>query len=203
MLAGKKVLLAKRSSWELKIKISIILWDVLDNKGWSWKDLGPQSWGNKILCFGQRVVPSPPLFCHSLMYSTCPLIQKGSIFGSVACVASVSNWVIAQKLEQEQKNKMEGERGGGKEGMLFPSLSSPYPVIPFLCSCLKLVSNLSCLAKLARKRLLRRLFVAGWGALDTITSSKRYGKWLNSRKIMLLGTLSLLYSHWLFLCYTR
>ena len=130
MLAGKKVLLAKRSSWELKIKISIILWEVLVNKGWSWKDLGPQSRGNKILCFGQRVVPSPPLFCHSLMYSTCPIIQEGSIFGSVACIASVSNWVIAQKLEQEQKDKMEGERGWEKTKCCF--LLSPPPTLSFL-----------------------------------------------------------------------
>ena len=188
------MLLAKSSSWELKIKISITLWEVLDNKGWSWKDLGPQSRGNKILCFGQREVPTPPLFCHSPMYSTCPIIQEGSIFGSVACVASVSKCAKVRAGAKKQNGR---GKGRGKEETLFPSLSSPYPVIPFL------YSRLNFLAKLARKRLLRRLFVAGWGALDTLTSFKRYGKWLNSSKIMLLGTLSLLYSHWLFLCYRR
>ena len=61
-------------------------------------------------------------------------------------------------------------KGRGKEETLFPSLPSPYPVISFLCS------HLNFIAKLAWKRLLHRLFVAGCGALDTLTSSKRYGR---------------------------
>ena len=69
----------------------------------------------------------------------------------VACVASVSNRVIARKLEREQKKKMEG--GGEKrKPPSFPS-PSPSPVIPFFCS------RLNFLDELARKRLLRRLKV--------------------------------------------
>lgn len=73
-----------------------------------------------------------------------------------------------QKLEQEQKNKMEGERGGEKRKRCF--LLSPLPTLSFLFFAL--VSTYF-VAKLARKRLLRRLFEVGWGALDTLTSSKR------------------------------
>ena len=54
----------------------------------------------------------------------------------LACVASVSNRVVARKLEQEQKK----------------GVPSPFPVIPFL-----FCSRPNFLDELARKRLLRRL----------------------------------------------
>ena len=47
----------------------------------------------------------------------------------LACVASVSNRVIARKLEGKQKK---GWRGRGEE---VPSFPSPSPVIHFFCSC--------------------------------------------------------------------
>ena len=45
----------------------------------------------------------------------------------IACVASVSNRVIARKLEREQKKRLKGE---GK-GRRVPSFPSPSPVINF------------------------------------------------------------------------
>ena len=64
----------------------------------------------------------------------------GGLAGGVACVASVSNRVIARKLEVE----------GGGGGV--PSFPSPSPVIPFFFSLVP-----AFLDELARKRLLRRL----------------------------------------------
>ena len=49
--------------------------------------------------------------------------------GIIACVASVSNRVIARKLERERKKKKNGRgRGRGEEETSFPS---PSPVTPF------------------------------------------------------------------------
>ena len=54
---------------------------------------------------------------------------------SLAFVASVSNHVIARKLEREQKKKRtwkgEGEGGRGEEKTAFPSFPSPSPVNHF------------------------------------------------------------------------
>ena len=61
----------------------------------------------------------------------------------LACVASVSNRVIARKLEWEQKKKVEAGLGGEKRFLL-----SPPPPPSFLFFALD---------ELARKRLLRRL----------------------------------------------
>ena len=47
----------------------------------------------------------------------------------LACVAGVSNRVIARKLEREQKKKVEGGGGGEKRKSFIHSL--PSPVIPF------------------------------------------------------------------------
>ena len=50
---------------------------------------------------------------HSKM--NCP----SATYGIIACVASVSNRVIARKLEREQKKKKDGrERGKGEEETL-------------------------------------------------------------------------------------
>ena len=70
----------------------------------------------------------------------------------LACVPSVSNRVIARKLEREQKKK--GGRGRGRGVIPLPS-PSPSPVIPFFCS------RPNFLEELARKRLLRRLLANG------------------------------------------
>ena len=78
----------------------------------------------------------------------------------LACLATVSNQVIARKIEQEGKKwKIEG-RGRGGEGRggegrgkeeTFPSILSPLPLeIPLLCSRPKF------LVKLAQKRFLYR-----------------------------------------------
>ena len=68
----------------------------------------------------------------------------GGLAGSVACVASVSNRVIARKLEVEG-----GGGGGGGESLATPP---PSPVIPFFFALVP-----AFLDELARKRLLRRL----------------------------------------------
>ena len=68
---------------------------------------------------------------------------------NIACVASVSNRVIARKLEREQKKKGRRGRGRGEE---FPCFPSPSPVIPFF-----FCSRPNFLDELARKRLLRML----------------------------------------------
>ena len=74
---------------------------------------------------------------------------------SLACVASVSNRVIARKLEREQKKKGawkgEGEGRRGEEETAFPSFPSPSPVNHFFRSCPNFLDEL------ARKRFLRRL----------------------------------------------
>ena len=66
---------------------------------------------------------------HTLLHvvgSCCVKFKTGQTLATckLACVASVSNRVIARKLEREQKKKVEG--GGGGESFPFPS-----PVIPF------------------------------------------------------------------------
>ena len=197
MLAGKKSALSKKLFLGTKNKDINHPLGSSRQQGLILKRLGPTKSRQQDTLFWLESSPQPTPLLPLSNVQYMPIIQEGSSVGSVAYVASVSNWVSAQKLEQEQKKQKGRGKGRGKEETLFPSLPSPYPVIPFLCC------RLNFLAKLARKRLLRRLFVAGWGVLDTLTSSKRYGKWLNSRKIMLLGTLSLLYSHWLFFFYRR
>ena len=49
----------------------------------------------------------------------------------LACVASVSNQVIARKLEREQKKKVEGGRGGEKRKRCFLLSPPPPPSFPF------------------------------------------------------------------------
>ena len=81
----------------------------------------------------------------------------------VACIASVSNRVIARKLEREQK-KVEGGGGMGEEKTSFPSFPSPSPVIP------SFYSRPNYLDKLARKRLLRRLAFVLWCDYSSVLS---------------------------------
>ena len=66
---------------------------------------------------------------HTLLHvvgSCCVKFKTGQTLATckLACVASVSNRVIARKLEREQKKKVEGGVGG-------ESFPSPSPVIPF------------------------------------------------------------------------
>ena len=69
-----------------------------------------------------------------------------------ACVAGVSNRVIARKLEREQKKKVEGGGGGEKRKSFIHSFPLPRHSF-FFCS-----RPCNFLDELARKRLLRRLF---------------------------------------------
>ena len=78
----------------------------------------------------------------------------------VACVASVSNRVIARKLEREQK-KVEGE---GRRGNLVSFVPLPLPRHSFFCS------RPNSLDKLARKRLLRRLAFVLWCDYSSVLS---------------------------------
>ena len=65
-------------------------------------------------------------------------IKRGKFFTFfLACIASVSNRVIARKLERKQKKGWRG-RGRGEEevcGQAVPSFPSPSPVIHVFCSC--------------------------------------------------------------------
>ena len=56
----------------------------------------------------------------------------------LACVAGVSNRVIARKLEREQKKKVEGGGGGEKRKSFIPS---PSPVIPFFFALVPFSTN--------------------------------------------------------------
>ena len=195
MLAGKKSALSKKLFLGTKNKDINHPLGSSRQQGLILKRLGPTKSRQQDTLFWPESSPQPTPLLPLSNVQYMPIIQEGSSVGSVAYVASVSNWVSAQKLEQEQKKTKRKGKGEGKGGNAVSFSPLPLPCHSFLCC------RLNFLAKLARKRLLRRLFVAGWGVLDTLTSSKRYGKWLNSRKIMLLGTLSLLYSHWLFFFY--
>ena len=66
------------------------------------------------------------------------------------------------KVRAGPKKQNGREKGRGKEETLFPSLPSPYPVIPFLCS------RLNFLAKLARNHLLCRLLILQRGGVHWI-----------------------------------
>ena len=70
-----------------------------------------------------------------------------NVVSRLACVASVSNRVIARKLERKVE---EGEVGGGEKRFLL-SPSPPPSILFFFCS------RPDVLDELARKRLLRRL----------------------------------------------
>ena len=76
-----------------------------------------------------------------------------------------------QKLEQDQKNKMEG-KGEGKRGNAVSFSPLPLPCHSFSLLSSQL-SRQTCAEPLAMQAI---NFVAGWGALDTLTSSKRYRK---------------------------
>ena len=94
------------------------------------KRLGPTKSRQQDTLFWPESSPQPTPLLPLSNVQYMPIIQEGSSVGSVAYVASVSNWVSAQKLEQEQKNKKEGERGGEKRKSCF--LLSPPPTLSFL-----------------------------------------------------------------------
>ena len=71
----------------------------------------------------------------------------------LACVAGVSNRVIARKLEREQKKKGGRGRGRGEEEIIHSFPPPPPSFLFFFCS-----RPCNFLDELARKRLLRRLF---------------------------------------------
>ena len=70
----------------------------------------------------------------------------------LACVASVSNRVIARKLERRQKKSWRGRGGGERRGNSFLRSPPPPPSLIFLFALVPAFST-----NLARKRLLRRL----------------------------------------------
>ena len=72
----------------------------------------------------------------------------------LACLASVSNRVIARKLERKQKNGWRG-RGRGEE---VPSFPSPSPVIPFFFA---LVLDELATGQRVQKKTWRLVFMAG------------------------------------------
>ena len=89
--------------------------------------------------------------------SATTLKKEINTFVCLDCEASVSNWVIAWKLEREQKKKMRGGGGGGGELRRGNSVSfSPFlsPFIPLVCY------RLNFLDEPTRKRLLCRLSCA-------------------------------------------
>ena len=104
---------------------------------------------------GATLSESPILDFNVTLLKPSKLFVSYNPFVRLACVASVSNRVIAGKLEREQpKKKWKGEGEGRRQA--FPSLPSPSPVISFFFFC----SRPNFLDELARKRLLRRLLFA-------------------------------------------
>ena len=92
--------------------------------------LNPGANGRNIVgCYMLRLSAHPVACCCVLLGVVAQSLKPVKLLATckLACVASVSNRVIARKLEREQKKKVEG--GGGGE-----SFPSPSPVIPFLFS---------------------------------------------------------------------
>ena len=79
---------------------------------------------------GATLSESPILDFNVTLLKPSKLFVSYNPFVRLACVASVSNRVIAGKLEREQpKKKWKGEGEGRRQA--FPSLPSPSPVISF------------------------------------------------------------------------
>ena len=98
---------------------------------------------------------SPILDFNVTLLKPSKLFVSYNPFVRLACVASVSNRVIAGKLEREQtKKKVEGGRGRGGEKASVTFSPFPLPRHSLFCSR----SNF--LDELARKRLLRKLSFA-------------------------------------------
>ena len=108
------------------------------------KNQPPAKWHNHRSPLVNRVRYSLGKYVNTLLFSgTRAKIQ-------IARIASVSNRVIARKLELEQKKlKLKGGEGGAKRNKSF-FLSLPFPFILLFCS------RPNFLHELARKRLLRR-----------------------------------------------
>ena len=108
------------------------------------KNQPPAKWHNHCSPLVNRVRYSPGKYVNTPLFSgTRAKIQ-------IARIASVSNRVIARKLELEQKKlKLKGGEGDAKRNKSF-FLSLPFPFISLFCS------RPNFLHELARKRLLRR-----------------------------------------------
>ena len=92
--------------------------------------LNPGANGRNIVgCYMLRLSAHPVACCCVLLGVVAQSFKPVKLLATckLACVPSVSNRVIARKLEREQKKK-KVEGGGGGES--FPS-PSPSPVIPF------------------------------------------------------------------------
>ena len=123
--------------------------------------LNPGANGRNIVgCYVLRLSAHPVACCCVLLGVVAQSLKPVKLLATckLACVASVSNRVIARKLEREQKKKVEG--GGGGE-----SFPSPSPVIPFFCS------HPNFLDELARKRLLRRLLANGRNSWELLAKN--------------------------------
>ena len=123
--------------------------------------LNPGANGRNIVgCYMLRLSAHPVACCCVLLGVVAQSLKPVKLLATckLACVASVSNRVIARKLEREQKKRVEG--GGGGE-----SFPSPSPVIPFFCS------RPNFLDELARKRLLRRLLANGRNSWELLAKN--------------------------------
>ena len=125
MLAGKKSALSKKLFLGTKNKDINHPLGSSRQQGLILKRLGPTKSRQQDTLFWPESSPQPTPLLPLSNVQYMPIIQEGSSVGSVAYVASVSNWVSAQKLEQEQKKQKGRGKGRGKEETLFPSLPSP------------------------------------------------------------------------------
>ena len=123
--------------------------------------LNPGANGRNIVgCYMLRLSAHPVACCCVLLGVVAQSLKPVKLLATckLACVASVSNRVIARKLEREQKKK--GGRGRGR-GVI----PLPLPRHSFFCS------RPNFLDELARKRLLRRLLANGRNSWELLAKN--------------------------------
>lgn len=91
------------------------------------KRLGPTKSRQQDTLFWPESSPQPTPLLPLSNVQYMPIIQEGSIVGSVAYVASVS---VRKSQSRSKKNKKEGERGGERRKRCF-LLSPPLPCHSF------------------------------------------------------------------------
>ena len=132
MLAGKKSALSKKLFLGTK-KYKDINHPLGSSRqqGLILKRLGPTKSRQQDTLFWPESSPQPTPLLPLSNVQYMPIIQEGSSVGSVAYVASVSNWVSAQKLEQEQKKTKRKGKGEGKGGNAVSFSPLPLPCHSF------------------------------------------------------------------------